>query len=149
MEVLMMTEQSKLSTIGNMLENTLNELGYSQVEYGSHSDGKYTITDMVEMLMLHCTDDMWYLNLYKTQNIVNKGETIPLVCQTTNILGKDVKENVGNTVYFYEVFEPTILEITGDNQVNRGGTLPLTVTLRDEDRSLIGGETVYLYERIE
>jgi len=145
-----MTEQSKLSTIGNMLENALNELGYSEVEYGSHTDGKYTITDMVEMLILHTTDDAWYLNLYKTNRMVQKDVTIPIVCQTTNILGKDVAENVGETVHFYEIYEPTILEMFSEaTRVQESRELEIGAILRDEDRSVISNETVYFYERID
>ena len=44
-----MTERSKIYTVGNLLETKLQEFGVD-IEYGAHSDGKLTITDMVEAL---------------------------------------------------------------------------------------------------
>lgn len=53
-------------------------------------------------------------------------------------------------VYFYEVYEPTLLNLTGDKSIMQTGeVLDLKATLKDEDGSLIEGETIYFYEQYE
>lgn len=73
-----MTLRSKVLTIGDRLETMLQDAGYD-VEFGSHSEGKYTISDMLELLIIdeHSTVDVnAILEIIEGNNPTS--ETIPL-----------------------------------------------------------------------
>ena len=54
------------------------------------------------------------------------------------------------TIHFYEVYESTSINITGDKSIiQTDETVDVSAKLKDEDGSLIEGETIYFYEQYE
>lgn len=59
----------------------------------------------------------------------------------------DVKGLSGKTIYFYEIFDPYSISLTVPSSIIQTGDHDdMTAKLKDQDGSLIEGETVYFYE---
>ena len=81
------------------------------------------------------------LSLFSNSSIIQSSETAELSAYLSR------NGNVaGETVYFYEKYEPT-LNLTADKSIMQtGDTLDLKAKLKDEDGSLVKGETVYFFK---
>ena len=80
------------------------------------------------------------------KDIIQKNEVIPLFAKIVDVDGKSVSNQ---TVYFYEAYEPTTLNLKGDKSIIQSGEeIQLTAILKDEDGSRIEGEQIFFYEII-
>lgn len=74
--------------------------------------------------------------------IIQSGETAELKAM---VLDGNHNPVVGETVYFFEQFTPS-LDLTGDKQIIQSNEhLTLSAKLKDEDGSLVTGATVYFF----
>lgn len=78
--------------------------------------------------------------------IVQSGESVELKAMVVDNSNYPVS---GETVYFYEVFTPSISVSASDSIIQSGDSVSLTAKVKDEDGSLVQGETVYFYVKEE
>lgn len=77
------------------------------------------------------------------KSIIQSGEKDDITATALD----DVKGLSGKTIYFYEIFDPYSITLTVPSSIIQSGDHDdMTAKLKDEDGSLIEGETVYFYE---
>jgi hypothetical protein len=88
-------------------------------------------------------DWITHMRLTAPKNIIQSGEKDDI----TAIALDDVKGLSGQTIYFYEIFDPYSITLTVPSSIIQSGDHDdMTAKLKDQDGSLIEGETVYFYE---
>ena len=82
------------------------------------------------------------IHLTADTDIIQTNEELDL----TATVKDSIKGLNGQTVYFYEEYEPYKVDLTGDKSIMQSGdTLDLTAKLKDEDGSLVEDEEIYFY----
>ena len=88
-------------------------------------------------------DWITHMSLTAPKNIIQSGELDDIIVTVLD----DVKGLSGKTIYFYEIFDPYLITLTVPSSIIQSGDHDdMTAKLKDQDGSLIEGETVYFYE---
>lgn len=86
------------------------------------------------------------VTLIGDKEVIQKDEVLDLIATVKD----SIKGLTGQTVYFYEEYEPFTLDLNGDKSIMQSGeTLDLTAKLKDEDGSLVEDEEIYFYVKEE
>ena len=84
------------------------------------------------------------LSLFSNSSVIQSSETAELSAYLSR------NGNVaGETVYFYEKYEPTLNLTANKSIMQTGETLDLKAKLKDEDGSLVKDETVYFFKELD
>ena len=79
-----------------------------------------------------------------TNNIIQTGDNVTLFGRATNQCNVGAS---GNTLYFYEVYEPQLSRITSDKSIIQTDEVAtLSVKYHDADGSILDSERIYFYE---
>ena len=88
------------------------------------------------------------LNTYATPNPIQNGENSEIYAQLIDSYGYNHKE-VGKTVYFFEIAEPTIKVSATEDIIQTGDTVEVNAEVKDYDGSIIKNTKVYFYKEEE
>ena len=88
------------------------------------------------------------LEVTANPNPIQKNSTTDVYCQLIESYGYEHAE-AGKTIHFYEVVTPTLTVSATADIIQSADTVDISAEYKDEDGSIVIGETVHFYEKYE
>lgn len=148
-------DESDIDFVGNVVHKTieevhipLNKLTEVELNLPQYCTHKYNIISFDATVLVQHDKPVLQkvvtnLHLESDKQIIQKGEIGDIKAIATDDIENGV---IGERVYFFEKYEPTLILSADKNTIQTGENSDLNAKLKDADGSLVTGETIHFYK---